>query len=238
MDKAARVSMLLSVLAIAISGFVWFRSSQQIELLRVSQRDLMAEVGAMRRSPVIDITGAPMLGSPDAIVTMIEFSDYECPFCIRHFEQTWPQIDANFVKTGKLRYVFKDFPVDQLHPAAIRAHEAAQCGAEQGRFWEMHNRLFSAPGTHTPEALTQRAAEAGLDLNAWRDCVQSGRTTERIRASAAFAAELGATGTPAFFIGLIDLATNQVRILQAVTGAQSFEVFARAIDAVARKEGQ
>ena len=131
MDRTSRVAMLLSVLAMAVAGFVWFTSNQQIEMLRASQRDLMTEVSAMRRTPLIDITGAPTLGAPDAVVTLIEFSDYECPFCIRHFEQTWPQINENFVKTGKIRYVFRDFPVDQLHPDAIRAHEAAQCACSR-----------------------------------------------------------------------------------------------------------
>lgn len=243
MDKWTRVALLLSVLSLAVSAFVWFRSAEQIErsagqieLLRSSQRDLTSEVASMRRAPVIDVSGAQAIGSPDSVVTLVEFSDYECPFCIRHFQKTWPQINANYVQTGRMRYVFRDFPVDQLHPAAIRAHEAAHCAAEQNKYWDLHNRLFSAPGTHSPEALEERATEAGLNLDAYRACVQSGRTTEAIRQSAAEAVELGASGTPAFFVGLRDRATNQVRVLQAVTGAQPYEVFAKAIDAVIRKQ--
>ena len=232
MDKAARVSMLLSVLAIAISGFVWFRSSQQIELLRVSQRDLMAEVGAMRRSPVIDITGAPMLGSPDAIVTMIEFSDYECPFCLRHFQHTMPEIEKNYIATGKVLYAFRDWPVDDLHPEAIRGHVAAHCAGEQGKYWEMHARLFSPAGTHTPDRLRVLAQELGLDLGAFDQCAASDRPAAAIRATSRQAVEFGASGTPVFFIGLRDRSTNRVTILRGLAGAQEFAVFAETLDAV------
>lgn len=237
MDKWTRVAVLLSLLSLAFSGFVWFQSVGKIDRLTSSQRDLRADVAALRKTPIIDVNGAHALGSPDAVVTMVEFSDYECPFCIRHFQQTWPKLKEAFVDSGRIRYVFRDFPVDQLHPASIQAHQAAHCAAEQDKYWDLHNRLFSAPGTHTPELLEQRATEAGLNLDGYRACVQSGRSTDEIRRSVAEAVDLGATGTPAFFIGLRDLATNQVRAMQAITGAQPFDVFARAIDAVAKRQG-
>ena len=148
-------------------------------------------------------------------MTLVEFSDYECPFCVRHFQQTMPELEARYIKTGKIRYVFRDFPVDQLHPEAIRAHEAAQCAGEQGKFWDLHTRLFSAAG-HAHRAAPRAArAEAGLDLPAFRTCVASGRTTSAIRANAELAIELGANGTPAFFVGVRDLATNQMKVAQA-----------------------
>ena len=92
-----------------------------------------------------------------------------------------PQIEAAYVKTGKVRYLFRDFPIDQNHPQAIKAHEASRCALEQNKFWELHARLFSAPGTHTPIALEDRAKEAGLDAAAFRACIASGRTTKLIR---------------------------------------------------------
>ncbi len=149
----------------------------------------------------IDISGAPARGSDRAIVTLVEFSDYECPFCIRHFPQTMPKIEAAYIDTGKIRYVFRDFPIDSNHPAAIKAHEAARCADEQHRFWALHPRLFSPPGTHTPADLEARASEAHLDLAAFRDCLASGRTTAAVRATEAIAVRLGADGTPAFYLG-------------------------------------
>ena len=236
MDKLSRLALIVSVLALSMSLFVWFDSRQGIARLRESQRELLTDVAALRRTPVIDVSGLPALGSPDAVVTLIEYSDYECPFCIRHFQQTWPQLRAEYVDTGQVRYVFKDFPVDQLHPAAIKAHEAAHCAGDQEKYWEMHARMFSKPGTHTPEELEQRASETGLDMGAFKSCMESGMHTEAIRRAAAEAAELGASGTPAFFFGLRDRSTDQVRIFQAVTGAQPIDAFKRAIEAVAKRQ--
>jgi len=231
-------SVVLPLVAIAISVVVWYRTNQDLAMLRQSQRTLIQEVAALRKSPVLDLTGAHARGADDAVVTLVEFSDYECPFCVRHFQQTMPELEARYIKTGKIRYVFRDFPVDQLHPEAIRAHEAAQCAGEQGKYWDLHTRLFSAAGTHTAPLLEQRATEAGLDLPAYRTCVASGRTTSVVRANAELAIELGANGTPAFFVGIRDLATNQMKVAQEISGAQPFSVFAQVIEAALKQAGQ
>jgi protein-disulfide isomerase len=136
-----------------------------------------------------------------------------------------------------VRYVFRDFPIDTLHPEAMRAHEAAQCAAEQDRFWDLHYRLFSAPGTHTDAELEARATEAGLNLPEWRECLASGRTRAAIEASVATAEGLGASGTPTFLIGLRDQATGRIRIVRGITGAQPFEVFQQALDAILTQLG-
>jgi len=236
-DVWQRISILLPLIAVTISLAVWYRTRSDLEVIRDSQRSLFSEIASLRRNAVIDLAGAPVAGSGDAVVTLIEFSDYECPFCIRHFQQTMPQLSENYIKTGKIRYAFRDFPVDQLHPEAIRAHEAAHCASEQNKFWDLHTKLFSAPGTHTPQALEARATEAGLDLGAYRACITSGRTTASIRANSAEAIDLGASGTPAFFVGLLDRATNQVKVTQAITGAQPLSVFEKAF-ANAQKQAE
>jgi protein-disulfide isomerase len=235
--NSSRLPLVLSIAALVTAGVSWFISAGQIEELRESQRALVTDVAALQKSPVIDVTGSPARGAEDAVVTLVEFSDYECPFCIRHFKQTMPKIDETYVQTGKVRYVFRDFPVDQLHPAAIRAHEAGRCADEQGKFWALHDRLFSPAGSHTPEALEARATEAGLSLDGFRACVASGRHTSGVRASASEAMGLGANGTPAFFIGLRDRATGQVKVLQAISGAHPYEVFSRAIEAALKRAG-
>ena len=186
----------------------------------------------MRRTPVMDLTGVPLRGSPDAVVTLIEFSDYECPFCLRHFQQTMPEIERSYISTGKVLYAFRDWPVDELHPQAIRAHVAAHCAGEQNKYWEMHARLFSPAGTHTPERLRALAQELGIDVGAFDQCAASDRPSEAIRATSRQAVEFGATGTPVFFIGLRDRATNRVTILRGLSGAQDFSAFSQALDAV------
>ena len=233
----SRLPLVLSIAALAAAAVSWFISAGQIQELREGQRSLVTSVAALQKVTVIDVTGAPARGSEDAVVTLIEFSDYECPFCIRHFKQTMPQIEANYVQAGKVRYVFRDFPVDALHPAAIRAHEAGRCADEQGKFWALHDKLFSPAGSHTPEALEARATEAGLSMAGFRACIASGRTTSAIRRSVAEVMALGANGTPAFFVGLRDRATGQVRVQQAISGAHPYEVFSRAIDAALKKAG-
>jgi protein-disulfide isomerase len=239
-----------AVLALGIATGTWFLTARQIEELRGqlaslqdAHRELARQVTQERKSDgtvlgqTIDVAGAPALGRADATITLVEFSDYECPFCIRHFQQTMPLIDQNYVKPGKIRYVFRDFPIDQNHPQAIRAHEAARCALEQNRFWDLHPRLFSPPGTHTPATLDARAKDAGLNESAFLACLASGRTTRDIRTTASVADSLGATGTPWFFVGIRDLKTDKIRVLKSIGGAQTYDQFASALDAALKDAG-
>jgi protein-disulfide isomerase len=227
---ASRLATILAVASLTATVGLSLYTRQEVASLRVDQRALMAELNAARGTPLIDIAGASTLGSPDAPITLVEFADYECPYCIRHFTQTMPQLEANYIRTGKVRYVFKDLPIDALHPGSIHAHEAARCASEQGHFWELHTRLFSAPGTHDNASLEARAAEAGLNAEAFRACLASGRTTAAVRKSVAAAGQLGATGTPTFFIAVKDTNPDQVRALRAFAGAQPYAEFVKALD--------
>jgi protein-disulfide isomerase len=92
----------------------------------------------------IDISGSNVLGREDAKVTLVEFTDFECPFCIRHFTQTWPNLKKNYIDTGKVKFVSKNYPLSSLHPNAQKAAEAAECASDQGKYWEMHDMIFSA----------------------------------------------------------------------------------------------
>ncbi len=246
-----RVVTVAAVLALVIAVATWLLASRQIEDLREqlanlqdAHRELALQVTQGRKGPggtaagqMIDIAGAPALGRADAVVTLVEFSDYECPFCIRHFQQTMPLLDQNYVKPGKIRYVFRDFPIDQNHPQAILAHEAARCALEQNKFWDLHPRLFSPPGTHTPATLEARAEDAGLNESEFRTCIASGRTTRDIRATASIANSLGATGTPWFFVGIRELKADKVRVLKPIGGAQPYEQFVTALDAALKDAG-
>ena len=235
--NTARLPLLLSVAALITAAVSWVVTGRQVQDLREAQRALVAEMAASRNAAAVNIAGAPTRGSDSALVALVEFSDYECPFCIRHFTQTMPRIESAYVQTGRVLYVFQDFPVDALHPAAIRAHEAGRCAADQGRFWELHGTLFSPAGSHTPELLEQRAAAAGLKMEAYRECVSTGRYNEAVRQSVKNGQALGIQGTPSFVIGVRDPKTQEVRVLQAISGAQPFETFARAIEAALKKMG-
>ena len=227
-----RLALIIAVAAVVLTALGWWRTSTELTDLRASHRTLADEVAGMRRTPVMDLTGVPVRGSANAVVTLIEFSDYECPFCLRHFQQTMPEIEKNYIATGKVLYAFRDWPVDDLHPQAIRAHVAAHCAGEQGKYWDMHARLFSPAGTHTPERLRALAQELGLDLGGFDQCASSDRPAAAIRATSKQAVEFGASGTPVFFIGLRDRATNRVTILRGLAGAQDYAAFAQVLDAV------
>ncbi len=231
----ALLAFVVAAAALLVSGATWYRSDAAIEELRAALRTRSAEAAGGDRAPVIDLAGAPAQGADGAKVALVEFSDYECPFCIRHFRQTMPQIVANYVTTGRIRYAFRDWPVDQLHPESIRAHEAAQCAGEQNRYWDLHPRLFGPAGSHSPEKLLGLARDIGLDMNAFNACVTSQRSDSAIRETGRMAVEFGATGTPAFFVGLRDPATDKVTVVQGLTGAQPYEVFAQALDAALAK---
>ena len=177
-----------------------------------------------------DLTGAQYRGSTSSPVVLVEFSDYECPFCIRHFTQVAPQLDAQYIQSKKIRYTFRDFPIDQLHPESIRAHVAAHCATEQGKFWDLHPKLFSQAGSHQPAQLLARAKEAGLNEATFSSCVAADKYSASIRQSTAFAISLGAEGTPFFLVGIMD-GPNSMKPVGKLPGAMPLSQFQQAIDA-------
>ncbi len=173
----------------------------------------------------INTDGDLFLGDENAPVTIIEFTDYGCPFCGRHFENTYPFLKANYVDTGFVKYVFKDYPLS-FHPEADEASEAAHCANDQDSFVEMHEVLFANQGqwSGNPEFMSlfvDYAVEIGLDETTFADCLNSGKYRELVQENIRQGQELGVTGTPTFFING-----------NAFVGAQPFQSFARAIDSI------
>src|SRR5687767_11698525 len=158
----------------------------------------------------------PTQGSSSAPVTLIEFSDYQCPFCQR-VEPTLKRLRAAY--GDKLRIVWKDFPLTQIHPQAFKAGEAAHCAGDQGKFWEYHDRLFANQQALQPADLKKHAADLGLDAAAFGTCLDSSKHGERVRDGVSQGTALGVNSTPTTFI-------NGRRL----SGAQPYEVFVAAID--------
>jgi protein-disulfide isomerase len=207
---------------------------REIEALKLQQAQLAAELQRLQqtmgvRPASLSIANAPTRGSVNASLVLVEFSDYECPFCIRHFTQTMPELDREYIGTGKLRYVFMDFPIDQLHPAALKAHEAARCSGEQGKFWEMHQRLFTPAGSHPVDRLKTLAGEVGIDRGKFDACLDSGRMQAPVRASVDRASQLGADGTPQMYLGVAD-ANGSFKIIRAIRGAVPYPQLKQIID--------
>lgn len=153
-------------------------------------------------------------GNLDSDIIMTEFSDFECPFCGRFFRDTHPQILSEYVDTNEIKFVYKHFPLTQIHNFAMKSAEASECAADQGKFWEMHDILFERQPQLAPRALKQYAEEIGLDTIAFNNCLDSGVMVSRVRADMQEALKLGVRSTPTFFI-------NE----QKIEGAQPFSAF-------------
>jgi protein-disulfide isomerase len=167
------------------------------------------------RSEVAIPAVAPALGPEQAPITIVEFLDYQCPYCQRS-EPTVQEVLAKY--PGKIRLVQRDFPLDG-HPRALPAARAAHCAGEQGKFWEFHRDVLLKPGDLSDEDLKKRAGELGLDKEAFGTCAASDKHDATIRSAAAQGSSLGVTGTPAFFING-----------RMLTGARPVEQFSTIID--------
>lgn len=165
----------------------------------------------------VPIDDDPIRGSQDAAITIIEFSDYECPFCRRWHQEVLPQIQAKY--GDQVRHVFRDFPLYSIHANAGPAAEAANCAGDQDRYWEFSDRLFSGELALERATYEAYADDLNLDLETFTQCLDDQRHKDEVDADFAYASELGVRSTPTFFINGL-----------AVVGAQPFEVFEQIID--------
>jgi protein-disulfide isomerase len=140
------------------------------------------------------------LGSPSAPITIVEFTDYQCPFCRRFEAEGWPALERNYIATGKVRFIVRDLPL-KIHSAARPAAEAAHCAGEQGRFWPMHESLLARDMRLEDAPVLAKAQALGLDVPRFRECVLSNKYEDAIARNAAQADALGVNGTPTFIIG-------------------------------------
>ncbi|PYR77098.1 MAG: hypothetical protein DMF86_10180 [Acidobacteria bacterium] len=181
----------------------------------------------------VPIDAAPTRGSAAAKVVVAEVSDYHCPFCRRYTQDTMPQLLSDYVSTGKVRYVFLDCPIAQLHPNAFKSHEAAQCAGAQGKYWEMHDKLFASPPQSDAGALAGLASAAGVpDAAKFNACLTGGSQASAINQSIQRMADAGISGTPTFLIGTAPAAGAPMKVLRVVRGAKPYAEFKTAIDAV------
>jgi protein-disulfide isomerase len=187
-----------------------------VEVLRSQGKVLVR----LQRPPVVrvavSIEGAPVRGAAGAPVTLVEFSDFHCPFCKRA-QATLKQILERY--PGKVRHVYRDFPIDSLHPQARRAAEAARCAQDQGKFWDYHDVLFASPPQAAADDLRRYAEPVELDVPTFERCVSAGTHRDRVQRDIDEGTRLGLNGTPAFFING-----------RLVTGAQPLEAFTRIIE--------
>jgi protein-disulfide isomerase len=181
------------------------------------------------REPLIPLDDDPVMGSPDAPVTLIEYSEYLCPFCRRFVLETLPLIEEQYIDTGQVKLIFRDFPVHG-QPAVAMAL-VAECAADQDKFWEMHYMLWERTDewSQSEDLLTTiqgYASELGLDGDEYMSCLEQGTPIDRIREDYEIAVQDGVSATPTFFINGTE-----------IRGAQPFEEFQRVIEEELAKSG-
>jgi protein-disulfide isomerase len=159
----------------------------------------------------------PAIGLANAPITIVEFSDYQCPYCLQWHQQVFNQLRQDY--PDKVRFVYRDFPLTSIHPEAGPAAEAANCANDQGAFWPYHDKLFSGQYALSEQAYKQYASDLGLDQGRFADCLSSHRYANEVQADFDFASSLGIRSTPTFFVNGI-----------AVVGAQPYNVFKQVID--------
>lgn len=190
--------------------------------------------GDLYANKQITITDEPAKGNASAKVTLVEVSDYHCPYCRRQTLQTLPQLMADYVNTGKVKYVFVDYPIAQLHPDAFKSHEAAACAGDQGKYWQMHDLLFTNSPARDASQLTSTANMLALDTKRFEECLNGGnggKHAAEIRESIARMQQLGVGGTPLVLIGLTPAPGAPMKIVSSVYGAKPYAEFKSALDA-------
>ena len=179
------------------------------------------------------LTDEPTKGNASARITLVEVSDYHCPFCRRQTLQTMPKLMAEYVNSGKVKYVFVDYPIAQLHPDAFKSHEAAACAGDQGKYWQMHDLLFTNAPSRDAAQLTANAGMVGVDMKKFEACLNGGNGgthAPALRESIARMQQLGVGGTPLVLIGLTPAPGSPMKIISSVYGARPYADFKTALD--------
>jgi protein-disulfide isomerase len=193
-----------------------FKQREYIKALRAA-----AKIKPMLPAPPIyrfevSLEGAPLRGPANAPVTVIEFSDFHCPFCKRT-KAVLDELRSRYA--DKVKFAFRDFPLDSLHPAAHAAADAAHCAQEQNKFWEFRDELFKIDADASAETLAKLAKTTGMDVSKFQSCTSSGKYKSAIEASTQDGVRLGITGTPTFFING-----------RMLVGAQPLDAFIKIIE--------
>ncbi len=202
---------LVFLLGLGLGWLLW-----GAEASAAQQANEPATPAPLRRIEVA-VADSPALGPADAPITIVEFSDYECSFCVRWHQQVYKRLMQEY--EGQIRFVYRDFPLDNIHPNATPAAMAAHCAGEQDAYFSFHDALFSYQYGLGREAYLSYAAELGLDVVSFQTCLDEKRYASKIEDGLRYGYSIGVSSTPTFFINGI-----------AVVGAQPYEVFQQVIE--------
>lgn len=246
-----------ALVAIAMTSFCFYSSAQPAELkdtdlsalrqdvdqLKAQQQRMLASIEQIKllllKSAAHDTTrdfifatevsGEPFKGHHKASLVIIEYGDFQCPYC-RNFENdTFPEIRDNYIKTGKVRFYFRDLPL-KVHTFAMPAARAARCAADQGRFWPMHDELLAGEPMLSSTDLDQHARNVGLDVTKLDACEAGDQYAAAIKKGIDEATQMGVHATPTFLIGNLDPNGTTVKVKKLLVGSHHFDVFKELID--------
>jgi len=178
--------------------------------------------------PTVGLAGAHRMGSAQAKIGIVEFSDYQCPYCRGFHDQVFPKLKKEYVDTGIAQFIHKDLPLKSIHPQALPAALAASCAGAQQHFWPMHEALYANNGRLSPTLYPQLGRELGLDEAKFTACLGDASREQVIMRDVAEARGLNITGTPSFVIGKIQ--GDVLTVVRMAKGAPNFEDFAQEIE--------
>jgi len=222
--KRAHFYSVLVVFAFAIGiltgYFVWGRNPASTRA--AANNPSAAQIPAATQAPRyvrydVATDGFPSMGPADAPIVIVEFSDFQCPFCKRFQDETFKQLMAAY--PGKIRFVYRHLPLTSIHPEAFPAAEASMCANEQNAFWAFHDKIFENQDKLGADLYLQIAGDLNLNMSAFEDCVNSNKYKDQVQADSDFALSLGVQSTPTFFINGL-----------AIVGAQPLTAFTQVID--------
>jgi protein-disulfide isomerase len=184
----------------------------------------------------LSVRGETFRGDSGARVAIIEYADFECPYCGEYERTVFPQLLSKYIETGKVKYFYRDLPLP-MHARALPAARAARCAGEQGKYWEMHDSLFAKQNALSAPALLDRAETLGLDKAKFTECQSSEKYTADIQKNLSEAQKMGIDGTPTFFLGVVE-PSGDVTIEKRFKGTAPFDVFKSELDALLASKGQ
>jgi protein-disulfide isomerase len=214
------------------------QAEQQQIITRLDELKQLLQPNSQPPAPVTSasVRGEAFRGDSGARVAIIEYADFECPYCGEYERKTFPQILSDYIQTGEVKYFYRDLPL-QMHTRALPAARAARCAGEQGKYWEMHDSLFAKQNALSAPALLDRAQTLGLDTAKFTECQSSEKYTADIQKSVSEAEKMGIDGTPTFFLGVVE-PSGDVTIEKRLQGTAPFDVFKAEIDALLASNGQ
>jgi protein-disulfide isomerase len=184
----------------------------------------------------VDIEGAASLGSGEATLVLLVFSDFQCPYCQLFAKDTLPKVISTYVAPGDLRLVFMNFPLVSIHPLAMNAAVAVTCANRYGQFWRMHDALFLADAPLGPATVTETASRLGL--SDFSRCMAGAESSARVRSEIQIATGLGVHGTPTIFLGTTTGSSDQATLRARAIGPRPFEQISEALQKLRSREGQ